>query len=283
VIAEVLAFCAAAGAAAAAADIAHAARAGRSARPPFALLARAGARLLPRAAGALPELDRRIAEAGRPGGMRARDLLAAKLAGALAGAGAGMAVATFLPGRLGVLAALAGPGAGFLVPDAWLARRRTERLAAARRDLPALLDLLRVAVDAGVSLPEALAEVARRSRAPLARLWGGLAAQVAVGVPLADALDAHRAEVPVPEVEAFTRALARAARHGAPLSETLASQARDARLARRRAIQEEAARAGPKMQLVVALMLVPSVMLVVAAALLSALAGGGAGGLLSGF
>ena len=140
-----------------------------------------------------------------------------------------------------------------------------------------------VAVEAGLSLPEALAEVGRRSRAPLARAWGGVGAQVAVGVPLAAALDAHRRELGMPEIDAFTGALARAARHGAPLAETLAAQAREVRLARRRAIQEEAARAGPKMQLVVALLLVPSVMLLVAAALVSALSGGGAGGTLTGF
>lgn len=282
-IAETLAFCAAAGGAAAVAELAPAVRSARRDRPPFALLARAGRRLVPLATGALPELERRLAEAGRPGGLRAADLLAAKAAGAALGAAAGVAAGAVLPGRLALLAAVAGPCGGFLAPEVWLARRRGERQAAARRDLPGLLDLLRVAVDAGLSLPEALGEVARRSRAPLARLWGGVAGQVAVGVPLADALERHRAELPIPEVEAFTRALVRARRHGAPLSETLAAQARDARMARRRAIQEEAARAGPKMQLVVALMLVPSVMLIVAAALLSALAEGGAGAMLSGF
>jgi tight adherence protein C len=44
----------------------------------------------------------------------------------------------------------------------------------------------------------------------------------------------------------------------------------------RRHVQEDAARAGPKIQLVVALLLVPSVLLLVAAALVSALAGSGA-------
>jgi tight adherence protein C len=148
--------------------------------------------------------------------------------------------------------------------------------------MPALLDLLAVTVEAGLSLPGALAEVGRRSRAPLARSWAGVAAQVAVGVPLADALDAHRREMAMPEVESLTAALARAARHGAPLGDTLAAQAHEVRLSRRRAIQEEAARAGPKMQLVVALLLVPSVMLLVAAALAAALMDGAATGFLSG-
>ncbi len=149
--------------------------------------------------------------------------------------------------------------------------------------MPALLDLLGVAVAGGLSLPAALAEVGRRSRSPLARAWGGVGAQVAVGGRLADALEAHRTELAMPEVDAFVGALVRAQRHGAPLAETLTAQAREVRLVRRRMVQEEAARAGPKMQLVVALLLVPSVMLLVAAALITALVDGGAADALTGF
>jgi tight adherence protein C len=203
-----------------------------------------------------------------------RELFTARVAAALAAAAAGLVAGALLPGRLALLAAVAAPALGFLVPDLWLARRRAERIAQVRRDMPALLDLLGVAVEAGLSLPAALAEVGRRSHAPLARAWAGIAAQVAVGVPLTEALDGHRRELAIPEVDSFSGALARAVRHGAPLVDTLAAQAREVRLARRRAIQEQAARAGPKMQLVVALLLVPSVMLLVAAALVSALADG---------
>jgi tight adherence protein C len=206
-----------------------------------------------------------------------------RIAAALGAGAAGMVAATILPGRLGLLVAVAAPVAGLLAPDVWLARRRAVRVAEVRRDMPPLLDLLGVGVEAGMSLQRALAEVGRRSRAPLAREWGGVAAEVAVGVPLADALEAHRRELRMPEIDAFAGALTRAARHGAPIAETLAAQAREARLARRRAIQAEAARAGPKMQLVVALLLVPSVMLLVAAALLAALANGGAARALGGF
>jgi tight adherence protein C len=58
----------------------------------------------------------------------------------------------------------------------------------------------------------------------------------------------------------------------------VAAQARDARFALARAAREEAARAGPKIQLVVALLLVPSVLLLVAAALLGTLLDGGRSG-----
>jgi tight adherence protein C len=83
-------------------------------------------------------------------------------------------------------------------------------------------------------------------------------------------------------VRALVGALDRARRHGVPLGDTLAAQARDARFSLARQAREEAARAGPKIQLVVALLLVPSVLLLVAAALLAALIGdGGVAGALS--
>jgi tight adherence protein C len=280
-IAEALAFGAAAAGAAAAVELRPSRREGPP--RPFGILGRAGRRLLPRGVGGPADLERRLAEAGKPGGIGASDLLAAKAGAALAAGAAGLFTGALLPGRLASIAAVAAPGLGFFAPDVWLARRRAERVAEVRRDMPALLDLLGVAVEGGLSLPAALAEVGRRSRAPLARSWGGMAAQVAVGLPLAGALEANRTELRIPEVDSFAGALARAVRHGAPLTETLAAQAREVRLARRRAIQEEAARAGPKMQLVVALLLVPSVMLLVTAALVSALADGGADGLLTGF
>src|SRR5205085_657022 len=122
---------------------------------------------------------------------------------------------------------------------------------------------------------QALAAVGDRSDTELAREWSATARQVALGIPLTTALETLTRRLPAAELQAFAAALRRAARHGAPLSDTLAAQARDARLARRRRIEEEAAKAAPKIQLVVALLLVPSVLLLVAAALASAMLDGG--------
>lgn len=217
------------------------------------------------------ELESRIAAAGRPGGLGPREVMAAKLAGAVVAAGVGMVLAAVAPGRLGLLIAVAAPAGGFLAPDLWLMRRGAQRARAVRRELPAMLDLLRVTVDAGASLPAALAEVGARARGPLAAEWSAVGGEVALGVALAESLNAMTRRLPQPEVQALCAALERARRHGAPLGRTLTAQARDARVALRRRVQEDAAKAGPKIQLVVALLLVPSVLLMVAAALASAL------------
>jgi tight adherence protein C len=226
------------------------------------------------------DLGARIAAAGHPAGLGARELMAAKVAAA---AGCGLLAAVLsaaAPGRLALALMTAGPVAGFLAPDLWLRRLAAGRARRIRRDLPALLDLLRVGVESGSSLPQALRTVGARTHGPLAAEWRAVGRQATLGVPLERALAGMAERAPLAEVRALVAALERARRHGAPLNETLAAQARDARFSVARHAREEAARAGPKIQLVVALLLVPSVLLLVAAALLAALIGEGAGTLL---
>jgi tight adherence protein C len=236
------------------------------------LLTAAGARLR----GRVPRtLAQRIRAAGLRANIGPRELMAAKVGSALLGTLAGTLAGGIAPGRLWMPVVMAGPIAGFLAPDGWLARRSRSRIRAARRELPGLLDLLRVSVEAGVAPAAALGAVGERAGGLLAAEWRAVAREAALGVPLHDALAAMVERLPAPELRALVAALDRALRHGAPLADTLAAQARDARLAQRRQIEEEAAKAGPKIQLVVALLLVPSVLLLVAAALAAALLDGG--------
>jgi tight adherence protein C len=117
--------------------------------------------------------------------------------------------------------------------------------------------------------------VGSRHGGALAREWRAAAARIDLGVPQADALGRLVARCPVPAVSTLVAALRRAERHGAPLSDTLAAQAAEARAAHARRLHEQAAKAAPKIQLVVALMLVPSAMLLVAAALVASLGSSG--------
>ena len=248
---------------------------GRAARL-LRVLARAGAALRRVTGARAPlSLEQRIAAAGAPAGLGPRELIAAKLATMLFGAAVGTLLGALAPGRLGAVLVVGAPVAAFLVPDWWLKRRAAERAHAARRELPALLDLLRVTVEAGLPPAAAFAAVGERASGTLATEWRTVGRVCTLGVPVGEALAGLERRLPMPEVRALVAALDRAARHGAPLAETLAAQARDARLARRRQIEEEAAKAGPKIQLVVALLLVPSVLLLVAAALAAALLDGG--------
>jgi tight adherence protein C len=237
----------------------------------LALLARVGRRV--GAPAASRDFDARLAAAGRPLGLRASDLMAAKGGAGALGLALALPLGSLLPGRLGLLAPFALPLAAFLGPDLWLRRHTLARGAAMALELPDLLDLLRVALGAGLSLDRALAEVARRSRGPLAREWRTAAVEIELGVPREHALAAIALRCPCEGIVPLVRALQRGARHGTPLAEALAAQAAEARAAHARRLAEHAAKAAPQIQLVVALLLVPSVLLLVAAALLASFTG----------
>lgn len=248
---------------------------GRAARL-LRTMAAAGAKLRRLTGARAPlSLANRIAAAGAPSGLGPRELIAAKLTAAVCAAATGTMLGAIAPGRLGPLLVVSAPAAGFLAPDWWLGRRAAARARSARRELPALLDLLRVCLEAGLPPAAAFGAVGSRTTGTLAAEWRTVGKVSALGVPLSDALRTLESRLPLPEVRALVGAVERSSRHGVPIAETLAAQARDARLARQRQIEEEAAKAGPKIQLVVALLLVPSVLLLVAAALAGALLDGG--------
>ena len=136
-----------------------------------------------------------------------------------------------------------------------------------------MLDLLRVAIAAGLAPRRALAEVGRRHPGLLAAELKRAAARAAMGEPADATLDAaSRRAAPPTGIAALVAALQtsraprrptrrRARRPGAPRRARAAAAHRS----------EQAAKAAPKIQLVVALLLVPAVLLLVAAALIPAL------------
>lgn len=192
----------------------------------------------------------------------------ARLTGAALGALVALPAAPAAPGRLSLLVALALPAGGFLLPDALLeraARHRHRRLVAA---LPDALDLLAVSSASGRSAAAGFAELAR-SDGPLAAELRIAVAELGCGRPLADALRSLRRRVPGSEVATMCAAIERSRRFGSPLADQLRRQATALRRDQRRAVEERAARAAPKIQLVVALVLVPSVLLMIAAALIA--------------
>jgi tight adherence protein C len=210
----------------------------------------------------------RLARAGLAERLSVPAVLVAKLAGAMAGLCVALPAAPAAPGRLSWIVAVGLPAAGFLGPDAWLERRARQRLSALRGGLPDALDLLAVGASAGRSPLAGLAELGTGD-GPLAQELAVLTAESSCGAPQREALDGLRARVPVREVAAMCGVIERSRRYGSPLADQLHEQASSLRAVQRRRIEEHAARAAPKIQLAVALLLVPSVLLMIAAGLLA--------------
>jgi tight adherence protein C len=210
----------------------------------------------------------RLARSGLAERLTVASVLAAKTGGAVAGSLWALVLAPAAPGRLAWIVATALPVAGFLGPDAWLERRARRRLRALRAGLPDALDLLAVGAAAGRSPLAGLAELGA-GKGPLARELAMLSAESSCGLAQSEALESLRRRAPVREVAAMCGVIQRSRRYGSPLADQLREQATALRGVQRRRIEEQAARAAPKIQLAVALLLVPSVLLMIAAGLLA--------------
>ncbi len=189
--------------------------------------------------------------------------------GALAGLFAAILAVPAAPGRLAWLVLLGLPAAGLFAPDALIeraARRRHERLLA---ELADALDRLAVSAAGGRSSAASLAELAADGAGPLAAELNIAIAELSAGRSQEQALGSLRDRVGGAQIAGLVAAIERSRRFGSPLADQLRRQASSLRVDQRRAVQERAARAAPKIQLVVALVLVPSVLLMIAAGLIA--------------
>jgi len=156
--------------------------------------------------------------------------------------GTALAVGAFC---LPVLPPLAIPAglATWALPVLGARRRHRRHLAAIAADLPDVVDLLVLAVGAGLTVRLAVAAVARRSPGPLGAELGRAGHDADLGRRLADALD----DIPERAGEAtrpLVAALIASERYGAPLGASLERLSHEVRADRRRRA-EEAARKVP--------------------------------------
>jgi tight adherence protein C len=212
----------------------------------------------------------RIREAGLVGVLAESEVARARVAAAALGVMVAAALATLT--RAGVVAVPLLLAAGFAAPGRWLAARARARRGAVVRELPDLLDLLAISVEAGMALDPALDLAAARLTGVMAGEVRATRRELSLGTPRREAYAALAERTGVAEVRQVVSALLQAEELGAPLSETLAGQAAGLRAVRRQNARDRAARAAPRIQLVVALVMVPAALLLVMGVLVIELA-----------
>lgn len=190
------------------------------------------------------ETEKSLAAAGRPFGFDANELWAASALSAAAGALSFALLAGAMVGGAG-----AGFAAGLVFGAAlpWLKvdeHGRRRRIAICR-GLPQAIDLVALAMEAGLDFPGALAEATRQL--PVGGLLrfelGHLMHKLALGWSRADAIAELATRVPAAPVRLFASAVIQAEQRGNPLAAVLAIQADVMRLKRSQAAEEAASRA----------------------------------------
>lgn len=212
--------------------------------------------------------DRRLRRSGLQGELPHSRLMLLKALLAVIGLAVGVSIFISSSGRLTGVASLTLPLAGFLLPDVVLELIGRRRLRAVERAMSDALDLAANGVGTGQDPISALA-AASFEDAPLGREFRALEAARKCGATRREVLAEMRDRVPTYEISNLAAMVERSSRFGSPVAERLRELARDTRRSHMRGIAERAARSSPRIQLVVALLLVPSVLLMIAAGLLA--------------
>jgi tight adherence protein C len=205
-------------------------------------------------------LDRRLDLAGRPGAMTVQRFVGLKAA--ITALGVGVMLAFTLGGSSPLLLPLAAVCCWF-GPDVWLSREGRLRQERIERDLPDFMDILAVTVRAGLGYRAALLRVSESLSGPVSEEMLTSLRQMDLGATRRDAFVAMAARNSSDALTSMVGAQLQAEELGVPLSEALNDIAEDMRRAAHQDARRRAARAAPRISLIVTTLIVPGAMILI--------------------
>jgi tight adherence protein C len=168
-------------------------------------------------------------------------------------AAAGLVALSLLVGLLlgrplpGLIAAVVGGLVGFWLPVVVLNQMAAARRTAIERSLPDAVDLLTLAVEAGLSLDAGIADVTGRFHNALGDEFSKVLREVRLGRPRMAALEDMGRRSGVAELHNLVQAITQSEQMGIGISRSLRVQAGELRRSRRSFAQERAAQASLRM------------------------------------
>lgn len=210
-------------------------------------------------------LRRRLMLAGLAEKVRPEEFIVIQVCTMVLGAGLGYVLGSMLgfssAGTLRLAAFLGIIGVAF--PESRLGSKREDRHTSIRRDLPDVLDLLVISVEAGVGLEGAIEVVGKHFDSPLSHELNRVLREMELGVPRRTALQNLKRRIDLPEVSSFVLSLIQADGLGMPLGKVLRVQANEMRSKRRQWAREKAAKLPVKILFPMFLFIFPALFVVV--------------------
>lgn len=212
-------------------------------------------------------LQRDLILAGSPYNMSLLDFMGLRLISglvvAIAIVGAAYALMREAAFPLPIVAGAGGFIVGLYLPNYWLKRRIKQRQKEIVKALPDALDMLMIAVEAGLGFDQALAKVAEKWDNALTREFGRVVGEMRLGVRRADALRNMVYRTGVDDLASFVAVLIQADRLGVSIASVLHAQSEQLRTRRRQRAEEAARKAPLKMLFPLVLFIFPSLFVVI--------------------
>ena len=193
-------------------------------------------------------LDRQISLAGDFLGLTAEEYLALYIVCGAGGAAIGAAAGFFLD--MVTLLTIVGVAVGAVAPYMVVSGEAQERIKNISRGLPYVIDLMALAMGAGLDFPGAVRQVVDKSSNPLDPIveeFTLMLQTLNLGRTRKDALLVFAERAPAASVSEFVNSLVQAEERGNPVAEVLLIQAGTSRTRRSVRAEELAAKAGVKM------------------------------------
>ncbi|MDQ6720285.1 MAG: type II secretion system F family protein [Candidatus Dormibacteraeota bacterium] len=196
------------------------------------------------------DLDNRLELAGRPGNLTPADFGAVRLVAAAVLGAVGLLLGILMASPLYMVVGLAiGAILGYYAPVLWLKQKVDARRAEIQKGLPDAMDLLVIAVDAGLGFDAALARVTDKYKNALSDMFAKVLREVSLGRPRLEAMDEMGRSSGVDDLHNFIQAIIQSEQFGTGIGKILRIQADEMRRKRRQRAQEKAAQATLKMML----------------------------------
>ncbi len=196
------------------------------------------------------DLMNRLDLAGRPGNLTPEDFAALRIVAAAVTAAIGLLLGLLLRNTVYLAVALAfGAIFGYYLPVLWLKQKVDARRMEIQKGLPDAMDLLVIAVDAGLGFDAALARVTDKYKNALSEEFAKVLREVSLGRPRLEAMDEMGRSSGVEDLHNFIQAIIQSEQFGTGIGKILRIQADEMRRKRRQRAQEKAAQATLKMML----------------------------------
>ena len=151
---------------------------------------------------------------------------------------------------------------GTLAPSLVLNHKIDSRAVALQRELPDVLDLLTVSVEAGLGFDGALVKLAEKMKGEMVDEFTRMLHEVRIGVSRSEALRSLAARCNVQDVTLFTSSLIQADQLGVSIAKVLRIQSSDMRERRRQRAEESAMKAPIKMLFPLVFFIFPALFIV---------------------
>ena len=215
--------------------------------------------------GNLDRLHDQILHAGLSSRLRAEELATLQVLAAAAGVVGALVVlaVAHLPARLGMVLFILLPFIGVTLPRAWINRVIRRRAEAIQNDLPDVLDLMTISVEAGLGLEQAIEAVCGQIESALCQELAATLREMSLGLSRRDAFENLRRRTAVDDLSNVVVVLMQADALGMPIGRVLRAQADEMRDRRRQRAREKAAKLPVKVLFPLIAFVFPPTMIIV--------------------